>query len=594
MTAPDEESRPPIIELDAVNFSYAADAAPALDAVSLRIAAGEFLGVIGPSGAGKTTLACAMSGAIPHHFRGTLYGSVTVDGMDTCEVSLTDISRVVGSVLQDIDTQMVASVVEDEMLFGLENFGVPHDQIDGRLVEALETVGIADLRDREIATLSGGQKQKVAIAAILALKPRVLVMDEPTAALDPESSRLVFETLRAVNETAGVTVVVIEQKVALLSRYCSRIAVMGEGRIQIEGTPHEVFARATDLRRLGVDSPRTVRISNSLVKRGLSPAGTDPSLDVAEAEGLIRSLVPAGAADEMPASDPAPSPHVPAARAHAVGAEPVVELTGVGFSYGPGAAAVRDLDVTVYPGELVGIVGQNGAGKTTLTKLLCGLLRPSEGAVRIAGMDTADLPTSKIAAHVATLFQNPDRQICKDTVLDEVAFGLELTGTDAATARERARAVVERFGLPLDESPFVLSRGQRQMVALASVVVMEPEVVLLDEPTSGLDYRECMTVMETVREMAERGSAVIMVCHDMEVVSDFAERIVVMADGRILARGDAAAIFADEGLMHAASVEAPQVVRLAHRLAESVSPAFAGVTEVADIVRITEELIHRG
>ena len=241
----------------------------------------------------------------------------------------------------------------------------------------------------------------------------------------------------------------------------------------------------------------------------------------------------------------------------------------------------------------MGIVGQNGAGKTTLTKLLNGLLRPASGTVRIAGMDTCDVPTSAIAARCATLFQNPDRQICKDTVLEEVAFGLTLHGVGAEEARRRATAAAERFGLPLDESPFSLSRGQRQMVALASVVVLDPEVVLLDEPTSGLDYRECMTVMETVREMAERGCAVIMVCHDMEVVSDFAERLVVMANGRILARGVADQIFADAERMRAAYVEPPQVVALSAELARDVSPEFAGISQVSGIVDLTEEMVNR-
>ena len=201
----------PIIQLENVSFSYSQEASRALTDVSLCIEQGEFVGVIGPSGAGKSTLAAVLSGAIPHHYRGAFYGTARVEGRDTCEISLTDIARVVGAVAQDIDAQMVASVVEDEMLFGLENFGVPHDQIEGRIQRALATVGIEQLRDREIATLSGGQKQKVAIAAILALEPRVLVLDEPTAALDPVSSRMVFETLREVNRVAGVTVVVIEQ-----------------------------------------------------------------------------------------------------------------------------------------------------------------------------------------------------------------------------------------------------------------------------------------------------------------------------------------------------------------------------------------------
>ena len=587
---------PAIIRLEDVSFSYGTDDARALDHVSLSVAAGDFVGIIGPSGSGKSTLAAVLSGAIPHHYAGSLYGAAFVDGRDTCEVTLTDISRVVGSVLQDIDTQMVASNVEDELLFGLENFGVSRAEIEARLTGALETVGIPELRHREIATLSGGQKQKVAIAAILALQPRVLVLDEPTAALDPASSELVFETLRHVNEVAGVTVVVIEQKVALLSAYCQRILVMSKGTLAFDGTPHEVFSHGRELRKLGVDSPRVARVSNSLAEHGVIEPG-EPCLNVREAADLVARLVPNAPATvtaATPAAHRAGSRHEPTHRPHAENAEPVVTFRGVNFAYPNGGAAVSELELTVYPGELIGIVGQNGAGKTTLTKLLNGLLRPSSGEIRIAGESTAELPTSAIARRVATLFQNPDHQICKDTVLDEVAFGLELTGTAPEKARQRAQAVIDRFGLPADEAPFSLSRGQRQMVALASVVVMEPQVVLLDEPTSGLDYRECMTVMETVSEMAERGCAVIMVCHDMEVVSDFAERIVVMANGRILARGEKNELFANEDLMRAASVEAPQVIQLASVLAREVSPAFAHISQVSGIVDTTREMVCRG
>ena len=608
----------PIIRIDHVSFSYGEASARALDDVTLSVSPGDFLGIIGPSGAGKTTLASAMSGAIPNHYTGPLFGSVLVDGKDTCAVTLTDISQVVGSVLQDIDTQMVASVVEDEMLFGLENFGVPHSQIEEHVIDALETVGIADLRERDIATLSGGQKQKVAIAAILALRPRVLVLDEPTAALDPASSRMVFETLRSINRELGVTVVIIEQKVALLSEYASRIAVMQGGRIALEGTPSEVFSHSAELRSIGVDSPRVTRISRSLAARGLIEAG-EPCLNVREASLLIQNLckasspAPRAAAtagadraiatahatagtDRAAIASPgecgmAESPRRPAVKP---GASPVVRLRDVTYTYPGGGASVRHLNLEVYPGEFVGLVGQNGAGKTTATKLVNGLLKPSSGTVEVAGLDTRTARTSQIARHAATLFQNPDHQICRDTVLDEVAFGLELGGVDAETARERARAVAEDFGLPLGEAPFSLSRGQRQMVALASVVVLEPELVILDEPTSGLDYRECMTVMETVRRMADRGSAVIMVCHDMEVVSDFAERLVVMADGEIAAAGPTHDLFADESLMKRASMRPPQVVELANELAHTVSPRFLGLYEVLDVVSCTEELVLHG
>lgn len=621
----------PIIHIDHVSFSYGEASARALDDVTLSVSPGDFLGIIGPSGAGKTTLASAMSGAIPHHYTGPFFGNVLVDGKDTCAVTLTDISQIAGSVLQDIDTQMVASVVEDEMLFGLENFGVPHSQIEERVIDALETVGISDLRERDIATLSGGQKQKVAIAAILALRPRVLVLDEPTAALDPASSRMVFETLRSINRELGVTVVIIEQKVALLSEYASRIAVMQGGRIALEGTPSEVFSHSAELRSIGVDSPRVTRISNSLAARGLIEAG-EPCLNVREASLLIQNLCKASSpapraaatadadraiatahatagADRAAADAPAAasaarstiaspgergmaeSPRRPAVKP---GGSPVVRLRDVTYTYPGGGASVRHLNLEVYPGEFVGLVGQNGAGKTTATKLVNGLLKPCSGTVEVAGLDTRTARTSQIARHAATLFQNPDHQICRDTVLDEVAFGLELGGVDAETARERARAVAEGFGLPLGEAPFSLSRGQRQMVALASVVVLEPELVILDEPTSGLDYRECMTVMETVRRMADRGSAVIMVCHDMEVVSDFAERLVVMADGEIAAAGPTHDLFADESLMKRASMRPPQVVELANELAHTVSPRFLGLYEVLDVVSCTEELVLHG
>lgn len=579
-----------IIKLDDVSFSYGHEAQNALDHVSLAIEKGEFVGVIGPSGAGKSTLAAVMSGAIPHHYTGQLFGATLVDDRDTCEITLTDISRVVGSVLQDIDAQMVAPIVEDEMLFGLENFGIPHDQIEERISQTLTTVGISDLRHREIATLSGGQKQKVAIAAIIAMAPNVLVLDEPTAALDPASSTLVFDTLRQINREHGITVVVIEQKVALLSKYCSRVLVMADGKLAFDGEPHQVFAHASELRQMGVDSPRVARIANSLAEVGLLPSDQAPCLNVSEAHQLISSLLADATSKDAPADVPETSPHIPAVP-RGVNQEPVVELTDVTFAYPHGGASVSDLNMCVYPGELVGIIGQNGAGKTTLTKLLNGLLHPASGTVRMAGMNTADVPTSAIAAKCATLFQNPDRQLCRDTVLDEVAFGLELHGVGTDEARQRARVAAERFGLPLDESPFSLSRGQRQMVALASVVVLDPQVVLLDEPTRGLDYRECMTVMETVSEMAERGCAVIMVCHDMEVVSDFAQRLVVMADGRILERGDANRIFADDALMRAAYVEPPQVVALSKELARDVSPRFAGISQVSDLVDLVKEML---
>ena len=579
-----------IIEMECVSFSYgtAADGAYALKDIDLSVEEGTFVGLIGPSGAGKSTLASAITGAIPHHYRGRLFGSTLVAGLDTCEASLTDIAKVVGSVLQDIDAQMVASVVEGELLFGLENFGIDHREIEGRIASALDAVGIADLRHREIATLSGGQKQKVAIAAILAMTPRVIVMDEPTSALDPASARDVFEVLRRAKELTGMTVILIEQTVALLAEYCDRVVVIDQGRIALDGTPTDVFSHGETLRAIGVDTPRTVRIFNSLAEAGLAP-NDSPALTLDGAESLVAGILAPGLS-ESSLIVPRTLGDEPDARNAADQRPIIVDVAGAAYSYGTRQAGIEDINLTVRAGEILAVVGQNGAGKTTFTKLLNGLIKPSAGVVRIAGLDTRTTPVSVLASHAATLFQNPDRQLCRNTVVEEISFGLELQGAPADAARERARHVAATFGLPENASPFNLSRGQRQMVALASVVALEPELIILDEPTSGLDYRECMTVMETVRQRALDGAAVVMVCHDMEVVSDFADTLAVMAEGRLIEVGPSREVFANDALLAHARIAAPCVPALGKRLAARFHPSFAHITEVADLVALVKEL----
>ena len=579
-----------IIEMECVSFSYgtATDGAYALKDIDLSVEEGTFVGLIGPSGAGKSTLANAITGAIPHHYRGRLFGSTLVAGLDTCEAPLTDIAKVVGSVLQDIDAQMVASVVEDELLFGLENFGIDHREIEGRIASALDSVGIADLRHREIATLSGGQKQKVAIAAILAMTPRVIVMDEPTSALDPASARDVFEVLRRAKELTGMTVILIEQTVALLAEYCDRVVVIDQGRIALDGTPTDVFSHGENLRAIGVDTPRTVRISNSLAEAGLA-SNDSPALTLDGAESLVAGILAPGLSKSSPIV-PRTLGDRPDAR-NAVDERPIiVDVAGAAYSYGTGQAGIESIDLAVRAGEILAVVGQNGAGKTTFTKLLNGLIKPSAGVVRIAGLDTRTTPVSALASHAATLFQNPDRQLCRNTVVEEISFGLELQGAPADAARERARRVAATFGLPENASPFNLSRGQRQMVALASIVALEPELIILDEPTSGLDYRECMTVMETVRQRALDGAAVVMVCHDMEVVSDFADTLAVMTEGRLIEVGPSREVFANDTLLAHARIAAPCVPALGKRLAARFHPSFAHITEVADLVALVKEL----
>ena len=279
-----------MITIQDVSFTYKDEQAPALQEVSLSVPDGGFLGVIGPAGAGKTTLARAVSGMIPHLYPGDFYGSVTVNGMDTFEAPLTDLSRQVGTVFQDVDSQIISPIVEDELLYGLENFGIPREEIPLRIDEALRQVGIADLRERTVTSLSGGQRQKVAIASVIALKPNILVLDEPTGELDPRSSRQVFSLLKELNETHGITVILIEQKIMLLCEFAKQLAVLSKGRIVRQGETREVLAHADELQALGVNCPRVTTLSRVLSDRLGEEQDVCTNLD--EAEAMIRRLIP--------------------------------------------------------------------------------------------------------------------------------------------------------------------------------------------------------------------------------------------------------------------------------------------------------------
>ena len=279
-----------MIEIQDLTFIYKNEKEPALQDVCLTVPDGGFLGVIGPAGAGKTTLARAISGMIPHHYTGDYYGSVKVNDMDTVETSLEDISRLVGMVLQDVDSQIISPVVEDELLYGLENFGIPREEIPARLDEALEKVGIADLRERAVGTLSGGQRQKVAIASIIALKPKILVLDEPTGELDPRSSRQVFSLLKELNEEQGITVIIVEQKIMLLCEFARQLAVLNEGKIVRQGNTRDVLAHPEELEALGVNCPRVMTLSRILSDRTGTKQPVCINLD--EAENMVRRLIP--------------------------------------------------------------------------------------------------------------------------------------------------------------------------------------------------------------------------------------------------------------------------------------------------------------
>jgi energy-coupling factor transport system ATP-binding protein len=277
-----------MIRINGLSFCYSGSEKKALSDINLDVGDGDFLGIIGPSGAGKSTLTYAINGIVPHHFRGDFYGEVKVGGIDTVESGPEALAKLVGSVFQDIEGQLLASVVEDELLFGLENFDVPRDEVESRVKDALASAGISDLRERAVNSLSGGQKQKVAIAAIIALHPKIIVLDEPTGELDPQSSRRVFETLKELNEKHGVTIVVVEQKIMILCEFAKRLAVMEDGCLILEGGIQEVLQSAERLEEAGVNTPRVTTLAGKLRERGLYHGATP--LDLSQAVRMMREV----------------------------------------------------------------------------------------------------------------------------------------------------------------------------------------------------------------------------------------------------------------------------------------------------------------
>lgn len=585
-----------MIEIRDFGFRYRGASECAVRNACLDVPDGSFVGIIGAAASGKTTLARAIAGVVAHCYSGDFYGSVKVDGLDTVEVPLSEISRFVGYMCQDVESQMVCSVVEDEILYGLENFGVSREESFRRVAEIAEALGIEGLLRRRIVSLSGGQKQRVALAAILVLHPRVLVLDEPTAELDPAASRAVFSLLRDYAEKRGITVVAVEQKIALLSDFADTLVVMDSGRIRFAEGVDALVERVGDLSSVGIGVPRIASLMRRLRDDGVYDGPPCRTVEQAcdaigsytfgtKGLGDMRVALCDGRGITSEKHRIAPDRWGSDRRS----AVPAFEFRGVTAGYDDGSTVLHDLSLVVEPGEFVAFAGTNGAGKSTAMRLINGLLHPNEGEVFVEGKSTAVVSTSELAHTVGFLFQNPDRQICKGTVREELLFSFEALGRLDERAVSSVDAIVEEFGFDPDADPFLLGRGSRQLLALASVAVVEPRIVVLDEPTTGLDFYECERVMRFVRGLNERGTTVVMVCHDMEVVADYADRIVVMHQGAIVAEGPVFEIMRNRPILEKASIEACQMVGLSSELVRRGVVSFNGYVSKANTL---DEMAH--
>ncbi|MDR1355123.1 MAG: ATP-binding cassette domain-containing protein [Propionibacteriaceae bacterium] len=524
------------IEITGLSFSYPLANRPALQEINLSVKPGEWVSVVGANGAGKSTLAQVIRGLVPHFSKGDLSGRVLVNGRDLATLSVGEITADVGYVFQNPFTQLtgVATTVYAELSYGLGNMGVPPVEIRRRVDAMLESTKLTKLAARNPFELSGGQQQRVALAAILVMEQPILVIDEPTSQLDPETTNAMFELLAAAH-SAGRTVVLIEHKMEQVAQFSERVIMLHDGRLVLEGTPEQVFTDP-QCESYGVRLPESLYLQRALEQRGvLLP---DKALSV---NNLVMQLVKLGmhprTAKSEPAQDDVPVIHPERFSTTQPVTPALLEIDRVTFSYPNGVEAIHEVSLNLRAGESVAIIGQNGAGKTTLAKLVNALLRPSSGEVRINGQSTAKWTAAETARRVGYVFQNPDDQIFNKSVYAEVEYAPKRWGLSEAEVRRRVVDALHLTGLTGSQNlnPYDLPLSVRKFVTIASTIALDTDMVIFDEPTAGQDLRGLNRLITILRELAARGKTVITITHDMEFVSQNFSRTVVMTDRQIIA-----------------------------------------------------------
>lgn len=554
---------------------------PALKDLDLQIDKGEYVAIMGPNGAGKTTLCLLLNGVIPHVIGGKMRGSVVVMGLDTRQHHVYELAQTVGVVLQDPEAQLFTSNVESEVAFAAENLAVPRDEMKQRIEWALQVVRLQDFTRRAPSQLSGGQKQRLAIAAALVMRPSILVLDEPTSQLDPIGSEEVFSVLRDLNRELDMTVVVSTHKSEHAAEYAHRVIVLNDGEIVTQGTPSDVFSQVELLDQLYVHIPAVTRVEWQLKDRLQTH---HYSIRLEQATAVLSNLLETQGSPQDVApktKPPAPAPPSPD--------EPYILLDDVSFRYPESEElALNHVSVSVKRGEFVGIIGQNGAGKTTLVKNIIGLLKPTSGRVLVDGRDTTEESVEDLARTVGLVLQNPDSQLFAMSVAEEAAFGpsnLALSEEEVAARVDRA---LEATGLApfRDIYPFNLSFGDRRKLSVAAVVSMEPQVLIFDEPTTGQDYKGRRELADIGRSLNESGHTILMVTHDMDLIAEYTQRLIVMGEGRVLLDGPTHIVFQQVDRLAETFISPPQVTQLAQRLARYGIPGgILSVQELCDSVK---------
>ena len=577
-----------VITVENLRYRYPHTKELALDGLDFSVEKGEFIGIIGENGAGKSTLSQAIMGLVPQFYKGAYGGMVTVDGIEAGKTPVEQLCGHVGLVFQNPFNQLSGAKdnVYEEVAFGMQNLGVPAEEMKKRVEEALKLLDIWQYRDRNPFDLSGGQMQRVAIASVLVMRPDVMILDEPTSQLDPEGSDEVFRAVETLTGS-GITILMIEQKIEKLAAYCDRILLLHKGKQIAFDTPQKVFSMP-DLNDYGIQASAFTRICKAeqvTLVDGTYPVTVKEAAEVlrekrlgahehANAEAGVQKAVGASAAgtgqvQAKNAETGARSRQSGTCRKaeNAASVDEQFRIEKLDFSYLADIPVLEDLNMKLDQ-RPTAIIGQNGAGKTTLVKLLKGLLKPVSGSIYFHGEDISGKTVAMLAGSVGYVFQNPDDQIFKYNVMDEVLFGPLNIGMDPEQAKKEAAWALELTGLSgkEKENPYDLELYERKMTAIASVLAMDTDVLILDEPTIAQDWKGRQIIGGIIRSLSECGKLVIAILHDMDFVAESFERVIVMAHGKVLADGTKEEVFAQKDVLEQARIDQPYLTKLCQQL----------------------------
>jgi energy-coupling factor transport system ATP-binding protein len=566
-----------IAVLEKVSYQYPRSESTVLREISLEIRKGEFLGVIGPTGAGKTTLCLALNGIVPQFYGGRYFGRTRLAGLDTVDTPINVLARHVGIVFQDPETQLIATSVENEIAFALENVSLPADEILRRIPVVLKAVRLEGYERKAPFELSGGQKQRLAIAAGLAMQPDLLVLDEPTSQLDPVGAEEVFATVRELNKELGVTIVMASHAAEEMAEFADRLLLMADGEIVAMGTPDEIYSQVENLEAHHLRPPQVASTYYLIGKNGVKvpriPVRLQDGIDELDRLGSLSTI----------AAPSQPSPAAPP------GGEPLLSVKDLEHTYPDGTVALRGVSLDVRKGEYVLIIGQNGAGKSTLVKHFLHLLEPTKGNVLVGGVDTRKLAVSELATRIGYVAQNPDNQIFSSTVGQEVSFALTNLGYGKEEVERRTAENLEAMGLleHRERHPLALPKGDRARIVIAAVLAMEPEIIIFDEPTTGQDYRGARYILDVSRKLHQMGKTVIVITHHLYLMPEYAERVLVMGKGTLLLDAPIRQAYHARQTLTSTFLTPPQAVILAEELGRRHGWQAALLTpaEVAACVR---------